>query len=883
MEDIPATYPPHVPESELGSPTSSVSDRQIQNLAEASNTKRGTRLPRSQSRLFKKSDNGRGSTVPPQSTSHSRHSSRSISALLLLSNERLNNATNRVTSLESDREELLKRFGSLYKEKLELQNELYSTQESLRLHKFQLELAQKEIDRANELLHEFDRQRTQADSNAAKLRSQVRNLEEEKQIRKGWDEGWDLGFKVGYERAQSEGSIISRFNLRRRRRRSRDQSDRGDDKTDGGDDDDTTNPEESLASPRRVRSNSTRSRGSAHSSDVVPHVPPLPIPSRTTPIQDIPSSQPQQPQMSATSTQHQTQSRGRTQSQSVSSRKASAEIRQRAVSTTNHVPQGQTNTSRRNTAPTSVRPNTETQTHSSTSSSPEIIRPISVRRPSSPAASFRSRSTVPPDGFIPVKNDGGSISLPPPHEMIAPVPPTYTTIPPAIPSSPGPVQGPRAPPPPRVRDAGDTPRHPDVSDISRASSRISHYELVSPPRNRGPLGLRVINGDRNDGEKGSGLDRPSTPSATSSSSRQAVEQWRNEIVSDPSGTHLERRTTPTATPQPESTIVSPPSTGTPVAGSSSAKRSLSRLKTPRVSIGPRRPREIVMPTPLAGASTNMLPPSRRATPPTQPLEGGVEPPPNSSSRPPTRVAAEPQTAQPAASNGGGGPMHISIAWLRSRFQRSASSPAPAIEVEPPSQSASSGTNTTVVDPVLLTPEDANRPIPLPHEVVSEATRGIRLLGSSTPIPHTPILIQLPDEDLPLGFVPMTPLVSTPPRQLHQSPRTDESRPSTPRTAAESGRFFSPIPSLRQLQDPPTPSSPPTRPTTATGLTRPPLATTPGGEQEAVRAVTTDGLSKDRRNTVSPILGGFRGWGSPSPAPSHSSFMRPPASVFGDDY
>ncbi|KAG7092755.1 hypothetical protein E1B28_009081 [Marasmius oreades] len=806
-----------------------------------------------------KSDKGRDSNVPLQSDSHSRHSSRSVSALLLLANERLNNATNRVTTLESDQEELLKRFGSMYKEKLDIQSELYSTQESLRLHKMQLELARKEIDRANELLHELDRQRTRADSDATKLRNQVRMLEEEKRIRIGWDEGWDLGFKEGYERAQREGNISNLFNLRRRRRGSRDRSDRGDDYTDGGYDDDTTNREEStMSSPRRVRSNSTRSQASARSPDAAPHVPPLPIPTISTPVPlDVPSTQLQQPQMSPSATaQRESLSRGRTQSQSISSRNTSTEVRRRTTSNTGQIPR----TLRRNTAPSSVPPNVEPQTRTPTPDSPEIIRPISIPRPSSAAASFRSRSTAPPDGFIPVGDDDGFITLPPPHEMSIPVPPTTSrsTAP----------QGSRAPPS-HIRDFGDTPRNPDV-DISRASSRISHYELISPPRKTAAqLGLRVVNDDtasaqptRGPGDRRSGPERPSTPSVTSSSSKEAVEQWRNEIVSDVP--NPERRTTPAATPQPDT-------------GSSSAKRSNLRPRTPRVSMGPRQPRDIIMPTPLAAAANNMLPQTRQATPYNQRPEGRADP--NLSARSPIPEASRPENVtQPVANNGGerGGPAPLRFAWLRSRFQRSTSSPAPVIEVEPPSQTPSSGTNTTAFDPVLLTPEDANRPIPLPNEVVSDATRGIRLLSPSTPIPHTPITIQLPDEDLPLGFVPMTPLVPSSP-QLHQSP--DQSRVSSPRS--ESRGFFSPVPSLGQLQVPPSPPTPPTRPATASGMTRPPLSTTPGGERGALRAMSMDAPLKDRGNTsTSPILGGYLGWASPTP--SLSSFMRPPASVFGDD-
>ncbi|KAL0581096.1 hypothetical protein V5O48_000885 [Marasmius crinis-equi] len=195
-----------------------------------------------------------------------------------------------------------------------------------------------------------------------------------------------------------------------------------------------------------------------------------------------------------------------------------------------------------------------------------------------------------------------------------------------------------------------------------------------------------------------------------------------------------------------------------------------------------------------------------------------------------------------------------------------------------------------MDPLLLTPEDANRPIPLPNEVVSEATRNITVLSSSTPIPRTPITIQLPDEELPLGFVPMTPMIRSPqltPVTSSRSPPRSRasSRPSSPRhdDQTQSG-FFSPIPSLAQFPSPP---SPPTRPATASGTTRPPLSLVPTADGGASRALSgPPGAPQDAgiyHRTTSPIQGvsdGFVGWASP--APSHSSFMRPPASVFGDE-
>ncbi|KAK1231985.1 hypothetical protein PQX77_004881 [Marasmius sp. AFHP31] len=883
-DENPVFYPPDVNEYELGSPSSSISDPHIlQGDTQAPDSKRGFRLPRPQSRLSRQPDKERDSSAAPQSTSRSRNSSRSVSALLLLTNERLNNATNRATTLQAEQDELVKRFGELYKEKLALQNELYSTQESLRLHKLQLELAQKQIDRANEMVHELDRQRTRADSNAAKLRGQVRTLEMEKLVRKGWDEGWDIGFKEGFDKAQREGKLSNRLSFRRRKQPSRTRSDRGGEFTDEGTvyDDDTTVPEDSTSSSsRRVRSNSTRSQQSGHAPRVAPQVPPLPVPPTTTsvPVQQPPQRPPSAPQPS----------RGR--ARTISSRLT--DIRGRTSSNPSQPPQPKT--SRRNTAPSSVRPPTETVT---SPTSPEVIRPVPARRPSSPAASHRSRSTVPPDGFIPVGGDDGYFTLPPPHEMSVPVPPT-TPPPPPPPANrevrsqnQGHVQGPRAPPP----HGRETPRTQPMSEMSRASSRISHYDIVSPPRG-GLLGLRVVNGDRNTRPPGGGDARnvntsvtPDTPSGTTSSGSR-VEQWRNEIANDPP----DRQRTPAATPQSPPVPGSVPVTQQETAAAPPSRRSFFRPRTPRVSmIGPRRPNEIVMPTPLAPAANNILPQTREASPhpnqPTQarPARGVRTPAPTDQAAPRATEILRPAVPDAPSRNNVSdrNKPSLSFAWLKSRFQRSTSSPAPDIEVEPPSHSVTSvATNETAMDPLHLTPDDANRPIPLPNEVVSEATRGITLLTPSTPIPHTPITIQLPDEDLPLGFVPLTPMIRSPQLESSRSQSPRSGTPSRPSSPGRQSGFFSRIPSPDSVAQPwpPSLSSPPTRPATASGMTRPPLSTVPKADGVASRALAgPPGPPQDVQRSSSPVLNGVGEFGGWSPA-SHASFLRPPRSVFGEE-
>lgn len=152
-------------------------------------------------------------------------------------------ANARNSTLEEQKEELLIRFASLVKDKASVEEELRVTQESLRLHRVQLENAQREVNRATEVVRGVDLARAQAESEAARLRSKLRQLEAEKVTRQGWEEGWDIGFKEGIDRAQTESGLMDRFMRRRRnpsaRRRSysrdgetdRDESEAGDSTT----------------------------------------------------------------------------------------------------------------------------------------------------------------------------------------------------------------------------------------------------------------------------------------------------------------------------------------------------------------------------------------------------------------------------------------------------------------------------------------------------------------------------------------------------------------------------------------------------------------------------------------------------------------------------
>lgn len=110
------------------------------------------------------------------------------------------------------------------------------------------------------------------------------------------------------------------------------------------------------------------------------------------------------------------------------------------------------------------------------------IRPISVYN-HSPTVSHRV-VRLPPDGYIPTVGSNSVISLPPPHELSMPVPPTGTSLPSATEPSSNPRQERRETPKlsrqlrPNNRNKQHTgPR----SEASRTSTYISESSLFDPP------------------------------------------------------------------------------------------------------------------------------------------------------------------------------------------------------------------------------------------------------------------------------------------------------------------------------------------------------------------------------------------------------------------
>ncbi|KAI0784852.1 hypothetical protein C8Q75DRAFT_777874 [Abortiporus biennis] len=137
--------------------------------------------------------------------------------------EQLKSETQRADDAEKKVKEAVLRFKDANNARLAAQQDSARLTEELRLYKIQLDKAQKEILKAQELLDAVEAQRCEAEEAAARARSTARKLKEEKimalareegrreGIEEGIARGRSLGFEegraAGYERGRAEASL----------------------------------------------------------------------------------------------------------------------------------------------------------------------------------------------------------------------------------------------------------------------------------------------------------------------------------------------------------------------------------------------------------------------------------------------------------------------------------------------------------------------------------------------------------------------------------------------------------------------------------------------------------------------------------------------------
>lgn len=113
--------------------------------------------------------------------------------------------TKRATEAEGRALEAAQRYRSLNESKILAQHEAVRLKEELRLYKLQLENAQSEIHKAQNILRAVEEQRDDAEESAARSRDTARKLNEARLIEQAREEGRRLGFEEGIRRARDIG------------------------------------------------------------------------------------------------------------------------------------------------------------------------------------------------------------------------------------------------------------------------------------------------------------------------------------------------------------------------------------------------------------------------------------------------------------------------------------------------------------------------------------------------------------------------------------------------------------------------------------------------------------------------------------------------------
>ncbi|KAJ7500512.1 hypothetical protein B0H11DRAFT_2378327 [Mycena galericulata] len=601
-----------------------------------------------------------------RSRSHSRSSS-SLSNLLLVATERLGQETNRANASDQRCVEVLSHLRTMVQDRDQLRRTLTKVQEELSLYKLQLDVAQNEIFRAQKIVDGVDKARVEAEEQAAKDRTIARQLVSERAVWIAREEGRNEGYEEGLREGRRWASEAARMHADDYLQDRYEEAE-ADEDPEGHE----PSPHNSSPSSRRGFSSPSRSVRSTLP-DAASYASTLPIhamnpsaPSNTLPSAPIHSVTPRPPSAHP--------------ERSPSAR--SSRPLPRAPARSPEPIDIHTDRSNTNRAP-------------------------STRRAASPSMSYRSVA-LPPDGFIPTVGADSVISLPPPHELSRPVS----------------VAGDET-----VRTPGGANRRRTMSNVSRGSTRISQYDILSPPKP---------------------LETPVTRST------QVVQDWRaaNE---EPS----ERRQR------------QPLSTSEDVNNNENASR----------RNGPRRPREIVMPMPLSTSmhtayapqpSTSTGAPSQPLPQPTHTAPLYAAPATMSYTGVATTSHAPPPPPPPPQAQGyfdDNAPTRprSAIAWIKTRFNRSFSaSTIPHIEIEPPSNPASNPSTDNTLNAVLLTPDDAGYNT-LPQHFVPELADAVASVhsvpastqtefGTSSNAGGSGSVIVLPDNHLPPGFVPLSPIL-----------------------------------------------------------------------------------------------------------------------------
>lgn len=414
-----------------------------------------------------------GNALSPTKRSKDRGSTRDLVRLLIAerdskdalralnkTTDRLQEETLRANDLEKRLAESNEKWKAVNQARLTAQSDATRLSEELRLYKLQLEAAQQQINRANEMIAQSDKERAVAEENAEKATKFANKLKEEQLVRnaredgrrQGREEGRKEGKRIGYHEAMDYAYARARDDVMRRLDAYLVRNGLATDETleeveeelDGMGPDDVQDVqdvrerelEQDMDERRRLEPSMQMPRpdtasGRGEEERRPEYQPPrqaVPMPEPEVPYARTPPSVSGRPQRSNTWLDRFRPNRRR---RAVGEEDRNVEVNRGAPDVASFVddaPQRTLATPVISTPYASQSGQSARRSRSSLAAMPEpdfnpdpsSVRPISnYNQPRTPS---HPRVDIPPDNFIPFQNPDGSMGIPPPHEMARPPP-----------------------------------------------------------------------------------------------------------------------------------------------------------------------------------------------------------------------------------------------------------------------------------------------------------------------------------------------------------------------------------------------------------------------------------------------------------------------------
>ncbi|EMD36809.1 hypothetical protein CERSUDRAFT_95080 [Gelatoporia subvermispora B] len=133
------------------------------------------------------------------------HEAQSTRSVVVALSERLERETRRADEAERRVVDVLHRLRTAHEATLLAQADTARAREELRLHAMRLEEAQGEIRRAQDIVDALERQRNEAEEEAARARTSVRKYRERELVARAREQGRREGYQEGFARGQDMG------------------------------------------------------------------------------------------------------------------------------------------------------------------------------------------------------------------------------------------------------------------------------------------------------------------------------------------------------------------------------------------------------------------------------------------------------------------------------------------------------------------------------------------------------------------------------------------------------------------------------------------------------------------------------------------------------